>query len=151
MLFLICIWITDRRISFYFISNDILCPYTTTIFCVKKVIVRKDFGDRNCLNVVFALNGECIGSGSKTGNGKCKCNKGWSGAECNKCDIGWGKNCTKCSFCYGGICNGSNTNTGNGECICREPFAGKNCTSCIDNYYGKNCRHKCLNKNCEKK
>ena len=38
----------------------------------------------------------------------------------------------------------------NGECICREPFAGKNCTSCIDNYYGKNCRHKCLNKNCEK-
>ena len=133
-----------------FYPNSVLCPYTDNTALCTKTSCNKGYWGENCLKCKQCVNGTCIGSGSNSGTGLCKCNTGWTGTLCDICDEGyWGPNCLKCDACVNGVCNGSNKNFGNGKCICDEPFTGENCTRCIHNFYGSQCRNKCNNSNDE--
>ena len=88
--------------------------------------------------------GQCLGSGTREGDGTCLCSSGWAGEKCNACANGfYGPKCLKCDDCNGhGSCNGTSTG-GNGKCICQARFSGVNCESCIPGYFGSDCSAKC--------
>lgn len=69
--------------------------------------------------------GECKGSGSRAGTGKCKCNSGYSGKKCSKCKKdhyrkGTGADaaftCEKCDAGCGDGCDGPGLEYCTGEC-----------------------------------
>ena len=67
--------------------------------------------------------GQCIGSGTQSGDGTCLCSLGWTGERCNICAQGfYGPKCTKCDDCSGhGRCNGTSAR-GNGSAFAKIDF-----------------------------
>ncbi len=80
--------------------------------------------------------GQC--NDGKEGDGSCKCEEGWVGDTCYKCDSGYyGKYCKRCS-CQHGACNSGPD--GDGFClVCHGNFTGLDCDRCLDSWQGDDC------------
>ena len=77
--------------------------------------------------------GKCDGSGTTSGNGTCKCDENFEGADCSQCVKGYGPpdkcdvpQCTK--PCQHGTCSAPDT------CTCTKGFAGDDCSRCVEGY-----------------
>ncbi|KAI4478688.1 hypothetical protein M0804_011716 [Polistes exclamans] len=69
---------------------------------------------------VCSKNGKCKGAGTRKGNGKCLCDKGYEGETCNDCAPGYyqsyrDENKLLCSTCHA-ACNGSCSGPGPKDC-----------------------------------
>lgn len=85
--------------------------------------------------------GVCLGSGSSTGSGHCRCMFGFTGSACEECLPGhWGPNCKTCpgfsnadggqgfSACsYHGTCGGPGSDGTSGICNCSTDWSGVAC------------------------
>ncbi|KAL2723181.1 cysteine-rich with EGF-like domain protein 2 [Vespula maculifrons] len=107
---------------------DYLCIEQTERCCPKdhygpQCIQCPGFPDNVCNK-----NGKCKGAGTRKGNGKCLCDKGYHGETCNDCAPGYyesykDENKLLCSTCHA-ACNGS----------CKGP-GPKDCEMCSDGWY----------------
>lgn len=67
-------------------------------------------------------NGACQGAGTRKGDGKCKCDKGYTGELCSTCAKGYYESGSKCSACHKSCLNS-----------CNGPKA-KDCVACKKGY-----------------
>ncbi|MGH0129542.1 UNVERIFIED_CONTAM: hypothetical protein FKN15_033867 [Acipenser sinensis] len=96
-------------------------------------------------------NGDCDGDGTRRGDGKCRCNKGYKGDFCLECDDGYfnkerNDTFSLCTACVGGSerpchdngdCDGDGTRRGDGKCRCNKGYKGDFCLECDDGYFNK--------------
>ena len=127
----------------YFLYPSISDTFCNFIKCKQESSCKIGYWGKDCYPCLeCGTHGICNGSGTRGGNGFCKCNQGWSGKYCSICNSSnYGLNCSKCDNCLNGYCN--NTLKGNGNCICYFPYTGKNCDTCIDKKFGKYCNKTC--------
>jgi hypothetical protein len=69
--------------------------------------------------------GACNGSGTSGGNGKCKCDPGYAGPQCQHSNTG--------------TCSGHGVAQPDGTCVCEARWAGSGCAECATRYYGTSC------------
>ncbi|XP_026323426.1 cysteine-rich with EGF-like domain protein 2 isoform X2 [Hyposmocoma kahamanoa] len=91
-------------------------------------------GDHNNL---CSGNGKCRGDGSRKGNGTCICDKGYTGVNCDLCDIGYYLSykdpnkmlCSPCHISCSGACRGSTQR----DCdVCKIGFILDSEEGCMD-------------------
>lgn len=104
-----------------------------------------DYTGEDCSIPMCTNLNQCNGHGKCNQLGRCECEKGFSGEDCNlggcpddcsghgicgygmlcKCDVGWsGENC-RLQACGNGCVHGTCSDTG--ECVCEEGYRGESC------------------------
>ena len=86
---------------------------------------------------VTAFECETIGTANKV-DGSCICKVGFTGALCEKCDIGYHYHEL---YCHTGNCGdyGTKGRTPIGKCVCKDTFTGPQCLDCKIGYMGTRC------------
>jgi len=80
----------------------------------------------------------CNGQGQCNSTQQCVCNEGFTGSNCNKCDVNY-YNYPDCNYCLSALsCSGNGDCGSDGACKCHYGFTGATCntTVCSAGYCG---------------
>ncbi|XP_043683140.1 cysteine-rich with EGF-like domain protein 2 [Vespula pensylvanica] len=126
----------ENKIEEWWLKHQNTYPDIFDYLCIEQTerCCPKDHYGPQCIqcpgfpNNVCNKNGKCKGAGTRKGNGKCLCDKGYHGETCNDCAPGYyesykDENKLLCSTCHA-ACNGS----------CKGP-GPKDCEMCSHGWY----------------